>query len=139
MDVGKSELSTSDTKTKMLEQEVRALLHGDRSAKAAKRASETCDDFLAVGATSIEDIENLMGELLTARDYLQSEGERVRRVNARHAHLAQTASALVKLITERMGKWRNMETESQAPAALPRAPTPALVHDGELQHQSDDQ
>ena len=36
------------------------------------------------------DIDKLMGELQTARDYLQSEGEKVRWMTARYAHLAQT-------------------------------------------------
>ena len=33
-----------------------------------------------------------MEELRVARDYLRSEGERVRRINARYAHLTRTAS-----------------------------------------------
>ena len=55
----------------------------------------------------------LMGELQTARDYLQSEGERVRQMMVRYAHLAQTAS--VKIIAESVGKWRNSGTLGEAP------------------------
>jgi len=58
------------------------------------------------GATSIADIEKLMAELLVARDFLQSEGDRIRRINANYRHLAETASASVKVITETIGKWR---------------------------------
>ena len=69
--------------------------------------------------TSIADIERLMGELLIARDYLQSEGERIRQANARYAHLAQTASASVKTIAESLGSWRNTTSEaSAAPSAI---------------------
>jgi hypothetical protein len=139
MDVPKSESSTSDSETKMLEGEIRALVRGHRPAKAAEAAAETCDDVLAVGATSIADIEKLMEELQTARDYLQSEGERLRQVNARYAHLAQTASASVKVIAESLGKWRNLGTVKQAPVAMPRAPSLSAVPDDEIQHESNGQ
>jgi len=54
--------------------------------------------------------------LRAARDYLRSEGERVRRVNARYAHLTRTASASVKIISESMGKWRTTEMEAATEA-----------------------
>ena len=107
--------------------------------KTAKPVPETCDDILAAGVTSVEDIERLMEELLIARDFLKSEGERVRLVNARYGHMAKTASASVKVIAESLGKWRSLEVVEQAPAMMPRAPTLAPVHDGELQHDADDQ
>ena len=53
-----------------------------------------------------------MEELRIARDYLRSEGERVRRINAQYAHLTRTASASVKIIAESMGKWRTTEIEA---------------------------
>lgn len=131
--------STPDTATKILEREIHAIVHGQRPATAAEpKTSETCDDALAMGVTSVADIEKLIEELLIAGDYLQSEGDRVRHVNARYAHLAQTASASVKIITDSLGKWHNLDTVSQAPAELPRAPTLAPVHDGE-QHEFNDQ
>jgi hypothetical protein len=126
---------SSDTALEMLEGGIRSLVRGNRSASAA----EPCDDPLEAGATSIADIEKLMEELQIARDYLQSEGERVRQLNARYAHSAQTASASVKIIAESMGKWRKLDPTAQAPAALPRAPNLAPVHEGELQHESNDQ
>jgi hypothetical protein len=132
-------LSPHDTAAKNLEEEVRALVRNKRQPKTAKPASETCDDVLTVGVTSIADIEKLMAELLVARDYLQSEGERVRHMNARYGHLAQTASASVKIIAESLGKWCNLETVSQAPTALPRAPTLATVPDGEPPNESNHQ
>ena len=60
----------------------------------------------------IADIERLMAELGAARDYLQAEGERVRRVNANYAHLAQTASASARVIAESIAKWRIPEQAS---------------------------
>ena len=64
-----------------------------------------------------------MEELRVARDYLRTEGERVRSINARYAHLTRTASALVKVIAESMGKWRVTEIGSQVATSLaPRQP-----------------
>jgi hypothetical protein len=59
-----------------------------------------------VGATSIAEIEKLIGELQEARDFLQSEGERVRRETERYTNLTQTASASVKIISDTVAGWR---------------------------------
>jgi hypothetical protein len=139
MDAAKSIPSISDPTTKMLEEEVRELVRDNQRAKAAKPTRETCDDALTAGVTSIGDIERLMEELQIARDFLKSEGERVRLMNARYGHMAKSASASVKIISESLGKWRSLEAVDQAPAMMPRAPTLAPVHDGEFQHEADDQ
>jgi hypothetical protein len=95
-----------------------------------QNAAGSGDDIVATGEASIGDIEKLMEELRTARDYLKSEGERVRTINARYAHLTRTASASVKIIAESMGKWRTNELEkpTEADAGIRR------LHDGKLQH-----
>jgi phage terminase large subunit-like protein len=85
-----------------------------------RTALSSMQEPLAAGAKSIADIERLMAELLVARDYLQAEGERVRRANANYAHLAQTASASVKVIAENIGRWRSFE-QSMAIPPLPEA------------------
>ena len=141
MGVADAKSPTSDTGTEMLEGGIRALVRRNRLAVAAELVAEPCEDALIAGATSIADIDKLMGELQTARDYLQSEGERVRRMTVRYAYLAQTASASVKIIAESVGKWRNAETVSQEYAAMPRAHAPDLspVDDGEPFHESNDQ
>ncbi len=126
-------LSPPEVTVKRLVEEDRALVRGHRPSKAAEPAmSAAATDALAIGVTSIADIEKLLGELLTARDYLQSEGERVRLVNARYGHMAKSASDSVKIISESLGKWRSLEAVDQAPAMMPRAPTLAPVHDGDL-------
>lgn len=137
MDVTKSK--SSDATVEMLEGGMRALVRGNKSAETVQPSNGNCDDSLAAGATSILDIEKLVEELQIAREYLQSEGERVRQANARYAHLAHTASASVRIISESLGKWRKLETTGQASVALPQAPTLAPVHDGELLHESTDQ
>jgi ketopantoate hydroxymethyltransferase len=134
MNAAESKFSISDTATKTIEGGIRALVLGNKPVSVAV----PCNDVVAAGATSIADIEKLMGELLIARDYLQAEGERVRRVTARYAHLTQTASASVKVIAESLGKWRNPELESQVHAARSEAWAPNLVHGGEMQPDPND-
>ena len=94
------------------------LIKTEQALPAGKpsNATEPGDDIVAAGAISIAEIEKLMEELRTARDYLRSEGERVRRINARYAHLTRTASASVKIIAESMGKWRTTEMEAASDA-----------------------
>ena len=94
--------SISETAAKTLEGDIRSLVRGNRPADAPGSS----DDAVAAGATSIADIEKLMAELLVARDFLQAEGDRIRRINSNYRHLAETASASVKIITETIGKWR---------------------------------
>lgn len=135
MGVAKSEMSFPDTATNTIEGGIRALVRGNRSTIAGYD-----DDIPAAGATSIADIEKLMKELQAARDYLHSEGERVRRLNARYTHLAQTASASVKIIAESLGKWRNLETINRAHPAVPdEAPVLSPTHGGELPDGSSEQ
>jgi hypothetical protein len=127
------------TATETIEGGIRALVRGNRPVNdAAEPAPEPCDDIVVAGAIAIADIEKLMGELLVARDYLKAEGERVRQVTARYAHLAQTASASAKIIADSLGKWHNPEPEMAmrlSDAAMRLSPAPSLspVHDGEIQ------
>jgi hypothetical protein len=109
-----------------------SLLKTDQALPGGKQsnAMEPGDDLVAAGAISIGEIEKLLEELREARDYLRAEGERVRRINARYAHLTSTASASVKIIAESMGKWRTSELEkgNEADAGIRR------LHDGKLPH-----
>ncbi len=67
-----------------------------------------------VSTTSIAEIEKLISDLETVRNYMKSEGDRVQQEIARYAHLSDTASALVKIIAERLGQWREGPTEAKA-------------------------
>jgi hypothetical protein len=57
-------------------------------------------------APSIAEFEKLIGELQEARNYLQSEGERLQREAARYMELSQTATESVKIISGAVGEWR---------------------------------
>jgi hypothetical protein len=73
-----------------------------------------------LGASSIADIDNLVSELQEARDYLQSEGERIRAETVRYIRLTGAASASVKIIFDAVRAWRTADhsppNQSQASA-----------------------
>jgi len=121
MDVAESHVSIADT-VPMSTREIFALSCRATSPSATKTSDDVVasNDAIAAGAASIADIERLMAELQAARDYLQAEGERVRRINANYAHLAQTASASARVIVESIGTWRIPEQASwhQPPTAI---------------------
>jgi hypothetical protein len=60
----------------------------------------------SIGMTSITDIDNLVSELQETRNYLQSEGDRIRAEVAHYAALAGAASASVKIIFDVLRAWR---------------------------------
>jgi hypothetical protein len=96
---------------------IRTIVRGLRSPSAAG----LCDDILAAAATSIADIEKLIEELQIARDYLKAEGDRVHRLTTRYAHLTQSASASVKIISESLGKWHVQDSSDKIHAASSEA------------------
>lgn len=59
-----------------------------------------------VAGTSLAEIENLIGELQTLRDYIASEGERVQRELAGYAQLNQAAMTSTRLIADSMSSWK---------------------------------
>jgi hypothetical protein len=59
-----------------------------------------------VGAKSLAEIEKMIGELQQAKDFLQSEGERVQRETEQYTSLTQMASASVKIISDTVARWR---------------------------------
>ena len=129
MNAAESRFSLSEA-TKSIEGDIRAVVRGERPSTAV----ELCDGILAAGAASVADIEKLIEELQVARDYLKAEGDRVRRLANRYAHLTQTASASVKIIAESLGKWRSPERESfcQVHPANSEALAPDLMPGAEL-------
>src|SRR6187399_3189827 len=123
--------------------ELPGLINQELPVAKQSNAKEPAHDIVAFGDTSIGEIEKLMEELRVARDYLKAEGERIRRANARYAHLTSTASASVKIIAESMGKWRTTEIEAatEADLGMRRSHASPLrsVHDGKpLQHELTD-
>jgi hypothetical protein len=60
-----------------------------------------------VSGTSILEIEKLISELQTLRDYLQNEGQRVQREIAEYAQMSQAASKSTKIIAESLAQWKH--------------------------------
>ncbi len=60
-----------------------------------------------VAGASMNEIDNVIDELRTMRDFLRTEGERVQREVAGYATLSQTAAASVKSISDSMVQWRS--------------------------------
>jgi hypothetical protein len=94
-------------------EELPGLINQELPVAKQSNTTENGDDIVAFGDASIGEIEKLIEELRAARDYLRSEGERVKSINARYAHLTRTASDSVKIIAESMGKWRVPEMEPE--------------------------
>jgi len=63
----------------------------------------------SVGMTSITAIESLVAELQEARNYLQSEDERIRAETASYIALTGAASASVKIISDAVRAWRTAD------------------------------
>jgi hypothetical protein len=59
-----------------------------------------------IGATSIAEIEKLIGELQETRNFLESEGDRIQREMARYINLTQRALASVRIIFDVLSGWR---------------------------------
>ena len=90
-----------------VESQTRHLVHAEApSTPTAETDVEIAPLVQKVGATSIEEIEKLIGELQEAKDFLQSEGERVRREATNYTNLTQMASASVKTIFDTLSGWR---------------------------------
>jgi prophage DNA circulation protein len=89
---------------------------------------------LKVGASSIAEFEKLSSELQEAKNFLQSEGERVHREIAQYTNLARTASASVKIISDSVREWREagqtMGAVQRLPAVEKRERTALSDHEG---------
>jgi hypothetical protein len=67
------------------------------------------NDVVLASAAAIQDINDIMAELQAARDQLEADAERVWLANTQYVHLAKTASASAKSITEILGQWLEHE------------------------------
>jgi hypothetical protein len=90
-----------------IENETRELILAEApSTRSSKTAAEIVPLVQKIGATSIGEIEKLIGVMQEAKTFLQTEGERIQRETARYTNLAQTASASVEIIFDTVRGWR---------------------------------
>ena len=93
-----------------IEQEVPDLGGAEQlSAPMIESDQELASLIRSVGVTSITDIDDLVIELQEARNYLQSEGNRIRAEIARYTALTGAASASVKIIFDAVRAWRTAD------------------------------
>ena len=59
-----------------------------------------------VSGSSVSEIDRLIADLRSVRDFLHSEGERVQREIQSYAQLSTVAMTSVKIIAESMGQWK---------------------------------
>jgi len=91
----------------IIESETRDLVHAEVSSTPKSETDvEIALLVQKIGATSIAEIEKMIGELQEAKDFLQSEGERVQRETEHYTNLTQMASASVKIISDTVAGWR---------------------------------
>jgi hypothetical protein len=90
----------------IIESETRDLVHPGAATSKSETDVEIAPLVEKIGATSIAEIEKMIGELRAAKDLLESEGERVQRETEHYTTLTQMASASVKIISDTVAGWR---------------------------------
>ena len=90
-----------------IEGETRELVHaGEASTPKCGTDVEIAPLVQKIAATSIAEVEKMIGELQAAKDFLESEGDRVQREAEQYTTLTQMASASVKIISDTVAGWR---------------------------------
>jgi hypothetical protein len=87
--------------------------------KRADAATETPAENISmlvqrVAGASITEIDTVMEELRSMREFLRNEGDRVQREIAGYATISQTAAASMKIIADSMAQWRNAVSSPNA-------------------------
>jgi hypothetical protein len=82
------------------------LVHSGAPTPESETDVEIAPLVQKIGATSIAEVEKMIGELQVAKDFLDFEGERVQREAEHYTTLTQMASASVKIIADTVAGWR---------------------------------
>jgi hypothetical protein len=91
--------------------------------------TEIAPHIQKITATSIAEIDRLMDELQLAKEFLQSERERVEQETIRYANLAQLASVTTKIILDAVSQWHPARSQQQS--------TPSEIKTLSTEDQSD--
>jgi len=84
--------------------------NGEASDQAVSNINSLLD---RVSGSSVGEIDRLIGDLHSVRDFLASEGERVQREIQSYAQLSQVAMTSVKIIAESMSQWKSQVSDSR--------------------------
>jgi len=90
----------------IIESETRDLVPSGAPTRKSETEVEIAPLVQKIAATSIAEVEKIIGELQAAKDFMESEGERVQREAERYTTLTQMASASVKIISDTVAGWR---------------------------------
>ena len=84
----------------------------EQAVSAALEEGVEDPDAGALAASAMSEIDKLMVDLVSARDYLSTEVERIKRDTARLKNLSKTAVASVQIISDNLSKWRMNEKQA---------------------------
>jgi hypothetical protein len=90
----------------IIESETRDLAPSGAPTRKPETEVEIAPLVQKIAATSIAEVEKTIGELQAAKDFMESEGERVQREAEHYTNLTQMASASVKIISDTVAGWR---------------------------------
>lgn len=94
-----------------VEGEIREFVRRDLVARPAEPTELPTDKLSSlidrVTDMSIKEIEALITELQSVRDFLKTEGERVQRELTGYAQVNQAAVATVKIVTDSVSQWKS--------------------------------
>src|SRR5215475_1034915 len=90
----------------VIESETRDLVYSGAPTPTSETEVEIAPLVQKVGAISIAEIETMIGELQAAKDFVESEGERVQHEAEHYTTLTQMASASMKIISDTVAGWR---------------------------------
>lgn len=112
----------------IIESETRDLVHSGAPTRKSETDLDIAPLVQKIGATSIAEVEKMIDELQAAKDFLESEGERVQREAEHYTTLTQMASASVKIISDTVAGWREaghpLRDHSRSPNSISRSPQP---------------
>jgi hypothetical protein len=97
-------------------------------ARAKPAAQPETDTEIApiiqkLGAASIAEIDWLMTEVQEARNYLQSEGERIEQEVLRYENLTQLASMTAKIVLDAISRWHPARNQPKSHISEVSAPS----------------
>ena len=85
-----------------------------RTTEASEQAVTNINSLLdRVSGSSVTEIDRLIADLRSVRDFLHSEGERVQREIQSYAQLSTVAMTSVKIIAESMGQWKSQVSDAR--------------------------
>jgi hypothetical protein len=105
------------------EGEIREFIRRDRDVPPLRRPQQPESSEQAVNninslidrvsGSSVGEIDRLIGDLQSVRDFLASEGERVQREIHSYAQLSSVAMTSVKIIAESMTQWKSQVSDAR--------------------------